>query len=261
MAQFSKQRTFIGVVIILGLMLVLAMTAGAQDDSGDDAGGETRPTSYTIQRGDTLDTIGQRYDVSVVAMQQANDLRPSAILRPGDTIVIPRDAPPYGTYPAIPERGVASESGGGAGGEIYVVQPRDTLDTIGQRLDVSSVSIQVANNITNSRALLPGMTLVIPADAPPYGVYPALSTNPGDSVASLGQGGGATGGPIDIEGDFYVIQPNDTLDRVAALHNVQMRCLADFNGIGNPRYVYPGDVIRIDRSCPAYDGYDFVGDL
>jgi len=244
-------------LIAFTFLLVMLVTAAAypifaQDNSEED----TRPTgSYTIQQGDVLDVLAQRWDVSLQAIMQANDLSPTDLLHAGDVIIIPADAPAYGVYPARPDDS-SSGRGGAVIGDIYVVQPRDTLDTIAQRLDVSAVAIQQANEITNSRGLTPGTVLVIPADAPGYGLYPALRTDPSQSVTSaaqLGQGGGGVGP------NQYVIQRNDTMDVIAANHNVQTQCLIDANNLENPKFIYPGQVLDIDRTCPPYDGFDFPG--
>ncbi len=198
---------------------------------------------YVVQPNDTIDTIALSLDVSAVSIQVVNNITNSRAITAGTTLFIPADAPPYGVYPALddPDRfGV-----GGGAGELYVVQPNDTIDTIAQELNVSAVSIQVVNNITNSRAVTPGMTLFIPADAPPYGVYPALD-EPGEF------GGGA--------GELYVVQPRDTLDLIGALHNADVTCIAEANELGNPGLLQAGQSIFVPADCPAYSG-DFIPPL
>jgi LysM repeat protein len=130
-----------------------------------------------------------------------------------------------------------------------VIQPNDTLDTIGQRLNVSVVAIMKANNITNSRRIYAGDVIVIPEDSPAYGEFPPLE-NAGSSDSTLGQGGGA---------NTTVVQPNQTLDGIAADFNVKTSCLAEANELTNPSKIFPGQMIVIDTTCPPYDGFDVVG--
>jgi N-acetylmuramoyl-L-alanine amidase len=233
------------VLIILSIsILSITASVGAQD---------TRPSSYTVQPRDTLDTIGQELNVSVVALKQANNITTRTILQPGDVLTIPSDAPAYGLFPAIQTDTSAGQGGGSnVSGESYVMQYGDVLDVIAQQRDVSLVAILQANNVISARDLMPGTMIVIPDGAPPYGQFPATTTTTSAQAdTSAGQGGG--GG-----GDGYVVQPNDTLDHIAALHNVQTVCLAESNALANPRMIFPGQTIAIDTSCPAYDGYDVV---
>jgi LysM repeat protein len=111
-------------------------------------------------------------------------------------------------------------------------------------LDVSLISLQKANEVTNSFKLYPGTTLVIPEGAPPYGVYPALE-NPASEDSTLGQGGG---------GNVYVVQIADTLDTIAAENNLQIQCLVDVNQLEKPGLIRPGQMLVLDATCPPYEG-------
>ncbi len=193
---------------------------------------------YILQYGDTLDVIAQEYDVAVAAILQSNNITNPAGLQPGTTIVIPGDAPAYGM--AVPEESdLLSESGGG-GGETYVVQMNDNLDLIAQAFNVSVVSLQRANGITNVRRLRPGQVLLIPADAPPYGSVPPL-----DNVNT------AIENP---DGVYYVVQVNDTLDEISASYNVDVDCVAAANEIANRGLIFPGQTLLIPEDCPVYTG-------
>lgn len=130
-------------------------------------GGGSGDRVWVVGIGDTLDTIGQTLDVSVVALQQANEIAPGAFLRVGQELVIPADAPAYGLFPALtPIAG--GQGGGGAAGDVYVVQPRDTLDVIGARLNVQVACVAQANELANINRIFPGQSLLIPASCPEY---------------------------------------------------------------------------------------------
>jgi LysM repeat protein len=244
------------VVFGLGLLVWSAAAQGTSTSTTEPSATATpaeRPSTYTIQRGDTLDTIGQALNVSVEALTQANQIKRTTILKIGDTLIIPPDAPPYGVFPALTnpaQTDTTSGQGGGIAGETYVMQPGDVLDVIAQKKNVSVDSLKIANNVKNVRKLMPGTVIIIPSDAPPYGVFPATD-NPSSTDTTSGQGGGASG-------PTYVVQPNDTLDHIAAQHNVQTACLAKSNNLKTPSKIFPGKTLVIDTSCPAYDGYDVV---
>jgi len=215
-------------------------------DGGDGQGGGFAGDGelYVIQRGDTLDVIAQEFNVSLVSLQVVNDIDTGRSITPGQTILIPADAPVYGLFPAL-DGGDGQGGGLAVAGELYVVQPRDTLDVIGQERNISVVSLLLVNDLENGAALMPGMTLIIPDDAPAYGLVPALDATE--------QGGG-----FDIDGDLYVMQPRETVDGVAARFNVAPGCVLDANEITQPRRVTAGTTIIIPDNCPAYDGFDVV---
>ena len=184
--------------------------------------------SYVVQPGDTLDAIGRALDVSVVALQIANGLLNDDSIHPGDVLTIPTDAPAYGVFPPLTNLGSGN-------GEAYVVQPGDTLEAIAQKLDVSLVSLEIANGLQDDNSIAPGDVLTIPADAPAFGFYPPLTV-------------GGTGA-----GETYVVQPGDVLDLIAAFFNKDVQCLIERNSITFP--LYPGFVLLLPPNCPTYSGF------
>lgn len=188
---------------------------------------------YVVQPNDTLDVIAQEKDVSVVSLRLANNLAPGGILQPGMTLVIPADAPPYGTYPAIMEVEASDE--------IYLVRSGDTLDSIAEDLDVAILALEIANAIDSEEDIFPGRSLIIPANALGYG----------EDEQMLGMGGGGTGG---AEVTTHVVQPGDTLDVIAAFYDRDVTCLVEANEITRPGAIMPGQVLLIDEDCGPYIG-------
>ncbi len=244
-----------------GDVLLVSVTCPAYDGvqvvefpRADSPGRTGEDGTYVVQPNDTLDTIAQELDISLEALQAANGIEDGRQLLAGDVLTIPEDAPAYGVVPALRTLAPAATSGSGArsaataarGGE-YVVQPNDTLDTIAQELDVSVQALEVANGITDPRALLPGDVLRIPEDAPPYGVVPALRT-----LAPAATARPNTGSSGDVRGGQYVVQPNDTLDTIGQALDVSVESLRLANNIQDPRDLLPGDVLNIPEDAPAY---------
>lgn len=159
-SSFRMRGEKIVALLLTGVVLLVALTAAFAALAQESAGGQT----YTLVYGDTLDTIGQRFNVSVVSLQIANNLSPNSMLRPGMTIIIPSDGVPYGFYPPI----FGSEGGGGGIGTVYVVQPRDIPDLIAAYFDVDLACLLQANDLTMRSIVFPGTALLIPEDCPPY---------------------------------------------------------------------------------------------
>jgi len=59
-------------------------------------------------------------------------------------------------------------------------------------------------------------------------------------------------------GDIYTVRQSDVLDLIAARYDVQTGCLAAANELEAPYHLRIGQTIRIDFTCPRYDGAAFV---
>lgn len=106
----------------------------------------------------------------------------------------------------------------------YVVQPGDTLYKIAVQYGVTMQEIANANGIWNYDHIEVGQTLIIPgADSAP---------------AAVGVAGS------------YVVQPGDTLFRVAYNYGLQTSSVAQANGITNFDHIEVGQTLVI----PASDG-------
>lgn len=121
--------------------------------------------TYVVRPEDTLDEIGQTLNISVQALKQSNNIVDGRTLEAGQIIVIPKDAPEYGVFPALDTSRTESAP---EGSTFYVVQPQETVDGIGAKLNKDHYCILDANQITNTRMVIPGTALVIPDDCGPY---------------------------------------------------------------------------------------------
>jgi lipoprotein-anchoring transpeptidase ErfK/SrfK len=107
----------------------------------------------------------------------------------------------------------------------YVVQPGDTLYKIAVQHGVTMQEIANANGIWNYDHIEVGQVLTIPG---------------AESVPTTG--GAATS---------YVVQPGDTLFRVAYNHGLQTSTVAQANGITNFDHIYVGQLLTIPASDNA----------
>ena len=109
---------------------------------------------YTVQPGDTMFLIAQRFGVSVDALSAANPHIPDPnVLFPGDVLCVPGAAPP----PTCPP-----------GSSAYTVQPGDTLFLIAQRFNTTVDAILALNpQITNPNLIFPGQVICVPSAPPP----------------------------------------------------------------------------------------------
>lgn len=122
------------------------------------AGGSTR--THTVEVGETLWGIARRYEVSVDAIRDANQLG-AAPIRPGQTLAIP--AAPGASAAARPSSPPASSStGGSAAPREHVVAEGETLWGIARRYETTVEILRQANDLDETRQIQPGQKLRIP---------------------------------------------------------------------------------------------------
>lgn len=110
-------------------------------------------TVVTVQRGQTLDVIAQRYGVSVAALRAANGNVNPRRLQIGRELLIPRTGRPTGA-------GSAGSASNGAGPVTIVVRPGDSLWLIARRHSVSTRELIEWNRLSSTR-IHPGDRLEI----------------------------------------------------------------------------------------------------
>jgi LysM repeat protein len=157
---------------------------------------------YIVQPGDTLYTIAQKFNTTVEALLAANRLSSSFLIYPGQLLEIPKECenrqlgfyyivqpgdslyriaqrfnvplselirvnqipPPYTIFPGqrIFVPGVEAPKPP-PGGQVYIVQPGDTLFSIAEKFNVPLDSIIRLNNIPRPDLIYPGQRLILPA--------------------------------------------------------------------------------------------------
>ncbi len=107
-------------------------------------------------------------------------------------------------------------------GFFYRVQPGDTLSRIAVRFGVSVWSLVSCNGIANPNRIFAGQLLTIPK-----GGVPVPPPGPGACTT-------------------YVVRFGDTLSAIARRFGTTVWALAAANGISNPNFIWPGQVLRVN---------------
>ena len=140
-----------------------ATTAAAADEE----------IEYTVEPGDSLSAIAERFDTTVDAIMEANDIENAALIFVGQVLRIRQGYAPEGAESADSEDGDDSEdaadSGDGtttdeSGTRTYVVQAGDTAYGIALEFDVTLEELAAANGTTvdGLTNLFEGDELIIP---------------------------------------------------------------------------------------------------
>jgi murein DD-endopeptidase MepM/ murein hydrolase activator NlpD len=126
------------------------------------------PLSHTVQSGESLATIAERFGVDVPTLLSSNDLSDPDLVAEGVQLKV------------LPVPGV-----------LHRVAEDDTLNQIAARYDLTVADILRANNIENADVIAPGQELLLPGAkpvaraTPPVGAEPAIELDwIDDSVAA-----------------------------------------------------------------------------
>lgn len=110
----------------------------------------TSPTSYTVQAGDTLFRISQRFNVPVQDIAAANNLTNVNVLTVGQVLTIPvPGSVPTAAPPSQEQR-------------VHIVQAGENLFRIGLRYGFTVNELATYNNLANPNDIRVGQQILIP---------------------------------------------------------------------------------------------------
>ncbi|MGI9146998.1 MAG: LysM peptidoglycan-binding domain-containing protein [Chloroflexota bacterium] len=190
-----------------------------------------KPTVYTVEEGETLGMLAERFNVSAETIMAANGLRDADMLKVGqDLIILPSD------------------------GVLYVVKAGESIRGVAERLGVDTMDIVTANDLgADPDVVQAGTMLMVPGATPVVGSPSNTTVVRGDEAdqAAVTVGGGAVVVPIEVttratpSARTYTVQPGDTLVGIADTFGVDVSTLLSSNGIDDPDTIKPGSELRI----------------
>jgi len=192
---------------------------------------------HIVRAGDTVGNLATLYGSNIDAIIAANNLPDSALIKVGQGLVIPVHLLSPATSTPTPTPLVpATATGGGTvppAGNIYIIQRGDTLSRIAARFNTTTATLAQLNGITNPNTIYAGQRLIIPVAGQ-------------DGSGGVPQPSPATATPaVPAENKTYVVQPGDTLFKIAVRNHVTVAALAQANGIRNTNLVYVGQRLNI----------------
>jgi LysM repeat protein len=129
------------------------------------------PVYHTVQRGETLESIGRAYGVSWGDIAAANDITNANRIYPGQQLIIPGASAP-GTAAVAPSVAPASAAPATTSGQrTHVVRAGEHLSAIASAYGVSWPAIAAVNGLSDPNQIYAGQTLIIPDSDTGLGVY------------------------------------------------------------------------------------------
>lgn len=146
---------------------------------------------YTIQKGDTLYTLANRYHTTVEQLKRINNLT-TAFLRVGQQLLIPKGV-------------IEGEIENQPNITNYVVKKGDTLWGLAHQFGTSVSALRVLNNIEGD-LIIEGQTLLIPIISP-------LQIPSGTTI--------------------YIVKKDDNLYKIAKMYDTTVEVLKELNNLDN----------------------------
>lgn len=135
----------------------------ARLDAKEQYAGQPRPRTYRVAGGDTLASIARAQGVALAELAALNNLRPTARIRAGRSVLLPEAGPALAnTDTAAPPPGDVK-----AAEVTYVVRRGDALTDIATRVGVPLATLVALNQIRNPDSVYEGQRLRLSADAAP----------------------------------------------------------------------------------------------
>lgn len=162
---------------LLSAILAVSSSGAPSNVSNPPAGS----SAYVVQAGDTLFSIATKFNTTVAAIQQTNNITNPNALAVGQRLVIPGVVASSLVTPVPTARGPTPTASSTRSAqtaptkaavqnsqpETYIVKPGDTLAGIAAQFGVPLAELQRVNNIANANLLSVGQRLIIPNGSSP----------------------------------------------------------------------------------------------
>ena len=178
---------------------------------------------HRVRRGETLTHIARSHGISVKDLMAHNGIDDARRIRVGQLLTLPGSG-------STPEIVVADAGRPGQATIRHRVRRGETLQVIARRYGTTVAALKRENGIKDARRVRQNQLIRVPGrkNAGSAPVVVAAAT------AAVGSG-------------EHRVQRGETLDRIASAYGTTADALRHENGIGDPRRIKAGQVIRIPR--------------
>jgi LysM repeat protein len=183
---------------------------------------------HVVQRGDTLASIAQRYQVSMRDLAANNGIVNPNIIRIGQRLVIPGSSADTNNRIAIANNALP------AGDGYYTVQRGDTLAQVAQNNGMNVGDLLRLNGLTNPNFIWVGQKLRVTARVTPIELQKQIKP----TLAST----------------IHVVASGETLAQIADKYSTSSYEIMSDNGLPNPNFIWVGQRLRINNKPAPTSG-------
>lgn len=192
-----------------------AATAKTSDTHSTASANET----YTVQSGDTLSGIAERFNTTYTRLASINNISNPNLIYVGQTLTINRASQASQNSTSNYQRPAAANTATSSS-DVYTVKSGDTLSGIAAQYGTSYEYLASLNGLTNPNTIYVGQQLKVRANS---------------SAASQSQNSQQT--------TTYTVQSGDTLYAIALRLGMNWQTLARINGISSPYTIFVGQTL------------------
>lgn len=202
--------------------------------------GTTNATGYyTVQSGDTLSSIANRFSTSVNTIAHLNNIQNVNRIYIGQHLLVRQAPQNTSSQVNVPSQSNSTNHSQATGS--YTVKSGDTLSSIATRYGMSYETLARLNNIANPNFIRVGQILRLNA-----GVTNTNVQN--HTTASVQHNNG------NAHSGAYTVKAGDTLSSIAARYGMSYETLARLNNIANPNLIRVGQTLNLSNAGSS-NGY------
>ena len=204
----------------------------------------TVPQTHTVQPGETLSQIAEKYSVSTNQLMFYNGISDPNGIFVGQELELPPPSTPQPT--ADPSQ--------------HTVQPGETLSQIAEANDVDLATLMSLNAIGDANDIFVGQVLQLPttaseqatATATPSTATRERSAGTNTSTPTATRVGTATRTPEPTaRPESHTVLAGETLSQIAERYDLDVTTLMAINRISNPHAIYRGQVLELTADEPT----------
>ncbi|NYD65936.1 LysM peptidoglycan-binding domain-containing protein [Agromyces atrinae] len=173
---------------------------------------EAAPVEYTVQSGDTISGVAERFGLPTASVLARNGLSWSSLIFPGQVLALV-DAAAARPAPAEIRR--------------HTVADGETISGIAASYGLSTSDVLSANGLGPQSLIFAGQSIVLPDSASPV---PAAAVAPAPPAAAP---------------TTHTVVAGDTISGIAERLGTSIQAVLDANGLDWSSVIHPGDVISL----------------
>lgn len=153
-------------------------------DTYQPSGFDQETTSYTVQRGDNLSKIANRFDTTVAALKAANG-KSSDMIRVGEVLTVPANGDSANTLSAAPAPApTRSQTASSGGTQTHTVKAGEFPGKIAKQYGMTTAELLSINNISDPRKLRVGQELTVSGSGSAQNVASRVETRSTTSTSA-----------------------------------------------------------------------------